>query len=260
MLADAVPVVDLNMCVSNVVPSTLPVSVRPTNINSVPLSPKMELLHQILRSKLVTPVKVDRLESLLFGYPISLKKFLVSGFSHGFRVSFIGERHAFESPNLKSALAQPDIVTSKINNERAAGRIVGPFNSPPFPLFRCSPLGIVPKKDPSEFRLIHHLSYPQGSSVNDCIPAEFSSVHYASINDTISIIKKTGPCCFMAKTDVKSAFRIMPIHPNDYDLLGMKWQNLYYFDRCLSMGCSSLVLHLNGSPGIVSELWACYIF
>ena len=43
----------------------------------------------------------------------------------------------------------------------------------------------------------------------------------------------------MAKTDVKSAFRIMPIHPNDYALLGMKWQNLYYFDRCLPMGCSS---------------------
>ena len=43
----------------------------------------------------------------------------------------------------------------------------------------------------------------------------------------------------MAKTDVKSAFRIIPIHPNDFALLGMKWQNSYYFDRCLPMGCSS---------------------
>ena len=222
----------------------------------------------MLRSNPVTPVKVDRLESLLIGYPVSLKKFLVSGFSHGFRVSFMGERCAFESPNLKSALSQPDIVTSKINKERAAGRIVGPFNSPPFPLFRCSPLGIVPKKDPSEFRLIHHLSYPRGSSVNDCIPAEFSSVHYASIKDAISIIKKTGAGCFMAKTDVKSAFRIMPIHPNDYSLLGMKWQNLYYFDRCLPMGCSSscaifeafstslewLAMHRFGASGVLHIL------
>ena len=74
----------------------------------------------------------------------------------------MGERYAFESPNnLKSALARPDIVTSKINKERAAGRIVGPFNSPPLPLFRCSPLGIVPKKDLSEFRLIHHFLCPK---------------------------------------------------------------------------------------------------
>ena len=43
----------------------------------------------------------------------------------------------------------------------------------------------------------------------------------------------------MAKTDVKSAFRIVPIHPADYSLLGMKWENLYYFDRTLPMGLSS---------------------
>ena len=55
----------------------------------------------------------------------------------------------------------------------------------------------------------------------------------------IDVLKRTGAGCFMAKTDVKSAFRIIPIHPNDYPLLGMKWENLYYFDRCLPMGCSS---------------------
>jgi len=43
----------------------------------------------------------------------------------------------------------------------------------------------------------------------------------------------------MAKSDVKSAFCIIPIHPTDYFLLGMKWDNLYYFDKCLTMGLSS---------------------
>ena len=43
----------------------------------------------------------------------------------------------------------------------------------------------------------------------------------------------------MAKTDVTSALRLGPIHPNDYSLLNMKWQNLFYFDHCLSMGCCS---------------------
>ena len=43
----------------------------------------------------------------------------------------------------------------------------------------------------------------------------------------------------MAKTDVKSAFRIIPIHPADYPSLGIRWNNMYYFDRALAMGLSS---------------------
>ena len=43
----------------------------------------------------------------------------------------------------------------------------------------------------------------------------------------------------MAKTDIKSAFRIIPIHPSDHPLLGMKWWGLYYYDRCMPMGCAS---------------------
>jgi len=188
---------------------------------------KKKRMDQVLHIRPVTPVKVDQLEYLLQSYPASLKEYLVSGFSCGFSINFVGERHSFESPNLKSALEQPQIVVSKLNEEREAGRIVGPFSIPPFQNFCCSPLGIVPKKDPSKFRLIHHLSYPPGSSVNDCIPEVCSSVHYASINDAISVIKRKGAGCFMAKTDIKSAFRIIPIHPSDFALLGMKWQNSY---------------------------------
>ena len=69
-----------------------------------------------------------------------------------------------------------------------AGRIVGPFSSPPFANFVSSSLGVVPKKTPGEFRIIHHLSYPESSSVNDFIPSEKSTVHYASIRDAIAII------------------------------------------------------------------------
>lgn len=43
----------------------------------------------------------------------------------------------------------------------------------------------------------------------------------------------------MAKIDVKSAFRIIPIHPADYPLLGIRWNNMYYFDQALAMGLSS---------------------
>lgn len=60
-----------------------------------------------------------------------------------------------------------------------------------------------------------------------------------TISDTISVIKREGAGCFLAKMDIKSAFRIIPIHPSDFSLMGIKWDNLYYFDVCLAMGLCS---------------------
>jgi hypothetical protein len=43
----------------------------------------------------------------------------------------------------------------------------------------------------------------------------------------------------LSKCDIEDAFRIIPIHPSDYYLLGFTWNNYFYFDRCLPMGASS---------------------
>ena len=59
------------------------------------------------------------------------------------------------------------------------------------------------------------------------------------LDDCIAIICSLGPNCLIAKADIKDAFRIIPIHPNDYGLLGFTWQNKCYHDRCLPMGCST---------------------
>ena len=138
-----------------------------------------------------------------------------------------------------SANDQPNIVTDKLHKEIEAGSVAGPFSAPPFDNFVVSPLGIVPKKAPNEFRRIQHLSYLHENSVNSGIPVDFSSVLYASIQDAIVFVKRLGVGCYLAKTDIKSAFRIIPIHPGDYPLLEMKWQGNYYFHRCLPMGCRS---------------------
>ena len=57
----------------------------------------------------------------------NLDRYLVHGFRYGFRIQFIGNRAPFESPNLKSALQNPDLVMSKLQKEIDAGRIVGPY-------------------------------------------------------------------------------------------------------------------------------------
>ena len=228
----------------------------------------LDLKFQALNSPPVTPVKVDRLEFLLQGYDPSLIRFLVDSFRYGFRMHFVGERRAYDSPNFKSASDKPDITSEKLRTECETGRMVGPFPAPPFRNFRTSPLGLVPKKDPTEFRLIHHLSFPTGYSVNDFIPDSCSTVKYASVGDASKSLKRLGRGCFMAKTDVKSAFRIIPIHPADYSLVGMKWDKSYYFDRCLGMGLRSscntfeafstclewLAVHLLGASSVLHIL------
>lgn len=111
----------------------------------------------------------------------------------------------------------------KLEKELRAGRLAGPFKSPPFSPFIISPaLGVVPKKTPGDFRLIQHLSFRAGSSINDGIPENFSSVSYATISDAICQIKLAGRGSFLSKTDIKNAFRIIPISPRDYGLLGME--------------------------------------
>ena len=177
--------------------------------------------------------------SFLSGYDHSLVQFLESGFTFGFPLHFDGPRCSQEAPNLLSAMQNPAAVNAKLSKELDAHRLAGPFSSPPFPVFRVSPLDLVPKKVEGEFRLIHHLSYPRGSSLNDGISFDYTSVSYSTVEDAIGLIKSVGQNGFLAKTDVKNAFRSILIRLADYDLLGIYWQGLYYYDRCTPMGCSS---------------------
>lgn len=188
---------------------------------------------------LPTPVKIHKFLPLLYGYDAELTYMLQEGFLLGFPLYFEGERSNFFAQNLVSAQQNATIVDTKLFKERQAGRIAGPFDQPPLPQFRVSPLGVVPKKVPGEYRLIHHLSFPSGASVNDGISSEHTSVTYARVDDAILLIKTLGPGCFLAKTDIKSAFRIIPIRPSDYNLLGIFWRGKYYYDKVMPMGCSS---------------------
>ena len=67
------------------------------------------------------------------------------------------------------------------------------------------------------------------------------------VDDAIEGIKRFGPGCFLAKTDIESAFRLVPVHPDDYELLGMCWEGEYYYDKVLPFG-------LRSAPSIFNKL------
>ena len=162
---------------------------------------------------LPAPVLVEKLVIYLEGYNPQFTQELLVGFVPGFQLHFQGTPHGHFSSNLQSALQNPEIVDRKLDKEICEGRIRGPFVQPPFYNLKVSPLGVTPKKQPGEYCMIHHLSFPYGGSVNYFIPAELCSVHYASVDDAVEIIKLIGPQCHLPKTDVRSAFRIIPINP-----------------------------------------------
>ena len=71
---------------------------------------------------------------------------LESGFTSGFPLHFYGCRCSQEVPILISALQNPEAVSAKHCTELDAHRLASLFSSPHFPVFRISPLGLVPKK------------------------------------------------------------------------------------------------------------------
>lgn len=143
------------------------------------------------------------------------------------------------SRNSVTAEHSPIEVDNKLYEEIISGRINGPFSFPPFPDFKCSPISLRPKGETGKFRLLHNLSYPYDhNSVNFNIPRDLASVQYATVKDAINVINRFH-APFLAKSDIKHAFRLLPLHPNQYHLTGFCWKGKYYFDRCLPMGCSS---------------------
>ena len=133
------------------------------------------------------------------------------------------------------------------------GRVAGPFPSPPLSHMQCHPLGVVPKKHSSDWRTIYHLSYPEGDSINDYIPKEPYVLQYVRVDDAIRILLSLGLGSYMAKTDLKSAFCLIPIHPGDWHLMGIYWQSQYYVHLNLPFGLRSTPLFLQsifGRPGM----------
>ncbi|KAM4031880.1 uncharacterized protein ACNLHF_019256 [Anomaloglossus baeobatrachus] len=141
----------------------------------------------------------------------------------------LGQDPSF-AQNLKSANDFHHVLLQKLENELSEGRIRGPFSSPPFFNLRVSPLGVVPKKEPGKFRLIQHLSYPKGSSVNDGISEADASVSYVSFDRAVVLVRQAGKGASMAKSDIESAFRLLPVHPDCHHLLGWFVNGSYYYD------------------------------
>ena len=143
-------------------------------------------------------------------------------------------------------------------------RFAGPFNEIPFQNYIQSPVGLVPKAG-NQTRLIFHLFYTfknGNKSVNEWIPKELCLVKYRDLDHAVrncihfmqspafkntmglTMASPVAKTLFFGSTDLKSAFRQMPLKRKMWPILIIKATNLitgkmqYFVDKCLPFGAS----------------------
>ena len=92
---------------------------------------------------------------------------------------------------------------------------------------------VIPKGTSGQWRLIVDLSFPEENSVNDRIDSTISSLHYVKVDDAVKELFRQGHGSCMAKVDIQSAYRTVPVHPRDWWLLGMQWKGSLFVDTTL---------------------------
>ena len=98
--------------------------------------------------------------------------------------------------------------------------------------------GVIPE-GPQYWRLITDLSYPPGLSVNDGIDPELCSLTYTSVDTVAEVAASYHPGALLAKVDIESAYRLIPVHPSDRPLQAMAWEGSVYVDPMLPFGLRS---------------------
>jgi len=140
---------------------------------------------------------------------------------------------SYLASNLQSASQQSEVIDATLKEECSAGRILGPFDQPPLSNFHTSGLGLVSKHD-GGWRIIYYLSAPFAHSINDYINPQSYSLSYRTTDNAYTILNKLGPgALLMSKIDLKNAFRLIPVRPDGWNLLGICWRKQFYVDTCL---------------------------
>jgi Reverse transcriptase (RNA-dependent DNA polymerase) len=177
-----------------------------------------------------SPLQTQAWASLLVDYPGHLPTTLVGILTFGCEIGSNLSLQARNCKNQISCFENPSIISQKIAEDLALGRI-RVASSP----IVTSPLGLVPKGD-SGWRRIHNLSSPLGDSVNCHIPPEFGTLEYTTVSAILEHVRNAGRGCILIKRDVKDAFRTIPLSIQSRRLMGFHWRGVTYEECCLSFG------------------------
>ena len=204
----------------------------------------LERIAGVQLDTMASPLVLQEWDKALEKHPDQVyAKFLGRGLHQGFRVGFNRSQSLRSAKNnMKSAVDHPEVVSKYLAEEVAAGRVIGPIpeEATKGAHLHISRFGVIPKPNkPGHWRLIVDLSFPPGASVNDGINPELCSLKYTKVDEVAKVVQELGRGSELAKADIKAAYRIVPVHPQDRQLLAMKWQGDVYIDTALPFGLRS---------------------
>ncbi len=163
---------------------------------------------------------------------------LLKGFNYGFNL--FDDDCVFEEvecENYKSAtVTYAPLVEEQIYEELLEGNYVVSHRKPTI----VSSLGAIPK-DNGKIRLIHDGSRPHGASMNSYSSCEHFK--YQTIDAATQLMSGDGED-YVAKVDLKSAYRSVNIHNSCYAATGLKWtfegnvEPTYMYDARLPFGAA----------------------
>ena len=176
------------------------------------------------------------------------KDFLLDGILHGFQlIPACATLAPAEMDNYRSS-TKPEAkakVEHTIREELHAGNYLITHSKPTI----VSAIGAVPKANSDELRLIHDCSMPEGRGVNSYVPS-LDKLHFQTIDDAIKLVDHNY---YLAKIDLRHAYRSVPIHPSNYPATGLKWT--FSGDSCPTyMYDTRLCFGGRRSPGIFHRL------
>ena len=188
--------------------------------------------------------------------------FLLDGFTHGFTIGYQGEVCRQDtSKNIPLNIGSSTELWNKVMTVVQGHRYAGLYETVPYQNFIQSLIGLVPKAG-GKTRQIFHLSYNfkqlGNPSVNACTLKDICKVKYYDLDTAIALclnICNSSPTghdqLWLAKSDLRMAFRVLPIKKDHWKYLVMKVKdpetNKFYFfiDKCLPFGASISCSHIS---------------
>ena len=185
-------------------------------------SPQGSLPPSVLGRGISTPLRAEAWERALADHPHKeWVSALLRGMRQGFRIGLRSSARCRSSAvSRPSARAHSQVVDEFLQQQVTAGFMIGPLEPQECSGVVTSSVGVVPKSTPGKFRVIVDLSRPEGASVNDQLLRELTHVAYSSIEDASFAMHTLGPGAQLAKIDIRDAYRIIPVHPEDRPFLG----------------------------------------
>jgi hypothetical protein len=209
-----------------------------------PPHPPLTLAEQKIHSelapnirKLASPVRLDRLLYLLRDHPNKpLVEWLRQVFTEGCRLGVGKERQPQHSKNLPSLDTDPEATAEFLKEQVERGFLIGPLSENPHPLSVISPAGFVPKPGSRVGRLINHLSFPRGASINDAIEPDDFRTHYEGLGTLLRWVRHLGKGSIWWSFDIRDAYKLIPVHPVDRLWQVLCIQGKYYVMPVLNFG------------------------